>query len=287
MAVVSESGFAGGDQEYLRDVQYRDGAKLAARANLHIKYGTAATPWFVWVVNQLGWPRAAEVLEVGCGPGWLWVEAAPELPSDLELMLTDLTTGMVNEAVARVGESGRFRFVQARVVDAQELPFEDASFDVAVANHMLYHVPDPGRAVAELARVLRPTGTLIAAANGRRNLAELWAIRAKVFDVSPVPETTERFGRESGEAMLRSRFRVVAWHDYPDELLCTDPADVMAFLTSSPPGEDASTVQRDRLADEVRARFEADDGTLRVSKKTGLFLCRAPLRHDGVVIPRC
>ena len=173
--MVSESGFAGGDQEYLRDVQYCDGAKLAARANLHIKYGTAATPWFVWVVNQLGWPRAAEVLEVGCGPGWLWVEATLELPSDLELTLTDLSTGMVNEAVARVGESGRFRIIQARVADAQELPFEDASFDVAVANHMLYHVPDPGRAVAELrgssARLgpsLRPpTGGAISLSCGR------------------------------------------------------------------------------------------------------------------------
>ena len=154
--MVSESGFAGGDQDYLRDVQYRDSARLAARANLHIKYGTAAMPWFVWVVKQLEWPRAAKVLEVGCGPGWLWVEAPPELPSDLELTLTDLSPGMVNEALARVGESGRFRTVQARAADAQELPFEDASFDVAVANHMLYHVPDPGRAIAELARVLRP-----------------------------------------------------------------------------------------------------------------------------------
>jgi len=193
---------------------------------------------------------------------------------------------MVNEALARVGESGRFRTVQARAADAQELPFEDASFDVAVANHMLYHVPDPGRAIAELARVLRPNGTLIAAANGRRNLAELWAIRAKVFDVSLIPETTERFGRESGERLLGSRFGNVAWRGYPDELVCTDIGDVLAFLTSSPPGEDASTVERACLEDEVRARLDADDGTLRVSKQTGLFLCREPRRRDVAITAR-
>jgi SAM-dependent methyltransferase len=152
---------------------------------------------------------------------------------------------------------------------------------------MLYHVPDPGRAIGELARVLRPSGILIAAANGRRNLAELWAIRAKVFEVSPIPETTERFGRESGEQLLGSRFGGVTWRDYPDELVCTDIADVMAFLTSSPPGEDASAVQRAHLEDELRARFDADGGTLRVSKETGLFLCREPLRQDAAIPSRC
>ncbi|MFP3901921.1 MAG: hypothetical protein ACLFXM_13790, partial [Acidimicrobiia bacterium] len=68
--------FAGGDQAYLRDVQYRDPTKLTARANLHVKYRTAVKPWFPWIVGQIRWPAGAEVLEVGCGAGWLWEEAA-------------------------------------------------------------------------------------------------------------------------------------------------------------------------------------------------------------------
>ena len=90
---------------YLRDVQYRDSSKLTARANLHSRYGTASTPWFAWVVQQIEWRRDAVVLEVGCGPGWIWEQARHGVPGDLHLMLTDLSIGMVSEAVERTRAS--------------------------------------------------------------------------------------------------------------------------------------------------------------------------------------
>ena len=173
--------FAGGDQAYLRDVQYRDSTRLAARASLHVKYGTARTAWFPWVATQIDWPVGARVLEVGCGAGWLWAEASAHLPGGLHLTLTDLSAGMVAEAVGRVAGLGRHRRVDGRIADAQALPFAADSFDIAVANHMLYHVPDPRLAVAELARVVRPDGVLIAGTVGATHLRELAEIRAEVF----------------------------------------------------------------------------------------------------------
>lgn len=132
--------FAGGDQSYLREVQYRDPAKLAARANLHVRYRTAVKPWFPWVAHQIAWPAEGGVLEVGCGAGWLWAEAADHLPPGLRLTLTDLSPGMVDVAMERATGTGRYGAVAGQVADAQDLPFADASFDVGVANHMLYHV---------------------------------------------------------------------------------------------------------------------------------------------------
>jgi len=49
--------------------------------------------------------------------------------------------------------------------DAQWLPFADASFDCILAMHMLYHVPDRDLAIAEMRRVLRPGGVLLALTN--------------------------------------------------------------------------------------------------------------------------
>ena len=57
--------------------------------------------------------------------------------------------------------------------DAQSLPLTDASLDVVMMMHMLYHVPDPVTAVAEAARALRPEGKLLVATNGHRHLAEM------------------------------------------------------------------------------------------------------------------
>src|ERR1700729_1250226 len=61
--------------------------------------------------------------------------------------------------------------------DAQALPLASASVDAALAMHMLYHVPEPAQAVAELARVLHPDGQLVTAVSGPNHLAEahdLW-----------------------------------------------------------------------------------------------------------------
>ena len=268
--------FAGGDQAYLRHVQYRDSSRLAARASLHVKYGTARVAWFPWVATQIAWPVGARVLEVGCGAGWLWAEASAHLPSGLYLTLTDLSPGMVAEAVARVGGLGRHRRVDGRIADAQALPFAADSFDVVVANHMLYHVPDPRVAVAELARVLRSDGVLMAGTVGATHLRELDEICTEVFDQPRISATVANFGVEVGEPMLRGCFVEVEWRHYEDWLDCTDPDDVLAFLASTPPVEDASHQDRRRVAEAVHRRFAAGGGRMRVSKETGVFVCAGP-----------
>lgn len=274
--MAARDKFLGGDQRYLRDVQYSDTSRLAARANLHAKYGTGTPAWFPWLASLIEWPSSGEVLEIGCGPGWLWVDAAMDLPSGLRLTLTDLSPGMVEAACARVKALRTFTAVRAEVLDAQRLPFADASFDVAVANHMLYHVPDPARAVAELARVLRPSGYLLAAANGPANMKELWEIRAEVFGQQPTDRTTQAFGSVTGRLILEAKFSQVKWHTYVDALRCTDSDDIVAYLTSSPPGEDADPQLLASLARAVRARFDSREGLFRITKDTGAFVAAGP-----------
>jgi SAM-dependent methyltransferase len=257
-------------------VQYRDGSRLAARAQLHVKYGTGPVAWYPWLASQIAWPRRARVLEVGCGPGWFWVEATAHLRPDLDLTLTDLSDGMVTEARAQVRGSRSGRAV-ALTADAQALPFDPDEFDVVVANHMLYHVPDPALAVAELARVLRPEGTLLAATNGHRHLRELGEIRRAVFGgTDSLLDAARAFGIESGEPLLRECFGAVEWRAYEDELVCTDPADVLAFIGSAPPADGATEAERRELEAVVAERFDAGGGVLRITKESGAFVCRRP-----------
>jgi SAM-dependent methyltransferase len=268
----ARSKYTGGDQTYLRDVQYRDGSRLAQRANLHIKYRTAAMPFFDWVGERFELFEGADVLEAGCGTGWLWAESTFAIPPDVTLTLSDLSPGMVNEAVTRVEASHRAANVTGRVADLQALPFESASFDRAIANHMLYHLPDPEQGVAELARVLRPDGLVIAATNGPSHLRELWEIRAQVFDTEPVDETAAVFGPEIGFQILRGHFGDVHWYEYPDQLICTDPSDVIAHICSAPPAETATAEQLSRLTDEVEQAFNKAGGRLTVTKEVGCFV---------------
>ena len=126
-------------------------------------------------------------------------------------------------------------------MNAQSLPFVDDSFDVVVANHMLYHVPDPSLAVAELRRVLRDDGVLVASTNGPSHLRELDEISQEVFGPRSVPRYMEAFGTHSGEPILARHFGNVEWRGYDGDLVCTNADDVLAYLVSFPPGERATS----------------------------------------------
>ncbi len=266
--------FAGGDQAYLRDEQYRDASRLTARADLHARYGTAEVPWFDWVCARLELAPGARVLDAGCGAGWLWAGAA--VPAGIALTLCDLSPGMVDEAVARAAAVGGFASVEGRTADLQSLPFDAGAFDRVVANHMLYHLPDPALGVAELARVVAADGLVIAATNGRRHVQELHEVEASVFGAAALDRTVDVFGADNGFAILREHFEDVRWLRYADELRCTDPADVLAYSCSSPPGEDATPEQREQLVAAITQRIEAGGGVLTITKDSGCFVCRRP-----------
>lgn len=274
----ARSRFAGGDQEYLRDEQYRDPSRLQTRANLHAAYGTAATAWFDWVTARFELGASQDVLEAGCGTGSVWIEAATPAPDGVRLTLTDLSPGMVEVAVDGVRATGRFADVTGRVADLQELPFDDRSFDRVVADHMLYHLPVPARGVAELARVVRTDGVVVAATNGSRHMRELRRIRGRVFGIAAVDPTVDVFGADTGFAVLRRHFADVRWHRYPDELRCSEPADVLAYVCSTPPGEDATDEQLASLEHAIDRAFEVGGGVMRITKDVGCFVCRDPLR---------
>jgi ubiquinone/menaquinone biosynthesis C-methylase UbiE len=150
--------------------QYRTDANLQARIRLHQRFSTNRHGWPRWLFDQLDLHEDARVLELGCGTGVLWATNTHRIPPGWQVVLSDRSPGML-AAVAGPPVAVRV------VADAQAVPFAPASFDVVLANHMLYHVPDRDRALGEIHRVLRPGGQVYAATNGRRHLAELHARR--------------------------------------------------------------------------------------------------------------
>jgi SAM-dependent methyltransferase len=268
---VTDREALGTDREYLRERQYKDPQNLSARMALHAKYSRADVPWYAWLVGRVDWPEDGRVLEVGCGSGALWVNVAALLPH-LRLTLTDLSEGMVAAAAAAVAPLAPLELADARTCDAQDLPFDDASFDVVVANHMLYHVPEPRLAAAEFARVLRPGGVLLAATNGPRHLDAVAEVSRAVLGWSSLDFVDQRFGLSTGEEILRTAFDSVTWHDHPSTMVCTDPEDVIAFIASSPAGQDASPEQRVALREAVEVRFAAEGGQMRVTTESGCFV---------------
>jgi SAM-dependent methyltransferase len=272
---VSDPQSLGTNPEHLRECQYRDPRNLGARMALHARYTKAPQPWHRWLIGRITWPEGARVLEVGCGTGALWERAAPALPP-LRLTLTDLSPGMLETAVTAVGALGGIELVEARTADVMALPFDDGAFDVVVANHMLYHLPDLDRGVAELARVLDASGVLLAATNGAHHLDGVAEISRQVLGWSTSDFVAQRFGKENGGAVLRRAFGSVEWHEHPSTMVISDPDDVEAYITSSSAFQDAAPETLAALRRAIDERFAQGGGSLEVRTESGCFVARSP-----------
>jgi ubiquinone/menaquinone biosynthesis C-methylase UbiE len=99
------------------------------------------------------------ILEVGCGLGDDAAALAKRVVSGGSVFAIDGSEAMVNAARERHGDVAGLSF---DVADAAQLPFGDASFDACRIDRVLQHIDDPARALAEMVRVLRPGGVLVA-----------------------------------------------------------------------------------------------------------------------------
>lgn len=266
---TTRAAFAGGDQGYLRDRQYGDGRKLDARSRLHLEYGTAAQTLAAFEAHLVEWPSEADVLECGCGTGLFWQSGVP--PTSIRLSLTDLSDGMVTRASENARSHG-YDIAEATDADVQDLRFDTDSFDVVIANHMLYHVPDPDLGLAELARVLRPGGVLLAATNSYGHMDLIGDVVDEVFGSEP-DGLYDVFGLDSGERRLREHFSTVSWHAYVNDLVVDDEQAVVDYVLSFPPGEDADEAQQRAVATAVGNRFA--DGVVRIRTRAGVFVASA------------
>ena len=193
------------DREALtRPEGYGTSAPLRTRASIYA-YLEDPVDLVSWVLDHVE-VDGAEVLDVGCGFGHYLAAASRD--SALRLTGLDLSMGM---AVATRETAPAAGVVNG---DTQALPFPDASFDVVLAPHMLYHVPDIAQAAAELRRVVRDNGIVLAVANGDAHLRELRrVVMAAVADVTggepqPFASFTDRFSMANGPDLLSPPFQV-------------------------------------------------------------------------------
>jgi ubiquinone/menaquinone biosynthesis C-methylase UbiE len=192
--------------------EYADESRFAVRAGSWARSeGPSAIALLRAAVAEVS---PARVLEVGPGRGETAERIA--LETGAEVVAVDQSERMV--------ELTRARGIDARVGDVQELPFEDASFDCAVAAWMLYHVPDLDRGLGELARVLRPGGRLVAVTNSAQHVKELKQLMGST--------TTFTFDAENGAEILRRHFSSVDRREAYGYAIF-EPEEAIAYIQAS------------------------------------------------------
>ena len=257
------------DQEYLKTDQYRNASNLNARVELHRRFSTNADGWFPWVFDILKTlPSTARVLELGCGPGYLWKECIDRIPKGWSITLSDLSDGMVDAAWRNLVVTGRaFKYEQ---IDAQSIPYPDETFDIVIANFMLYHVPDRPKALQEIRRILKQNGYFFAATSSYRHLNELntWLKKASPYEYFPFNNT---FSLDNGFEQLTPFFSSVEVKNYDNSLLVTEIEPLMAYILSTTKAKD---IPESALL-EIRRELEdilSEKGEIFITTDSGLFL---------------
>jgi SAM-dependent methyltransferase len=218
------------DPQNLRQHAYATDEHLNVRYQIHEQYSFPKVDFPKWVLSRAAWRGDEKVLDVGCGPG-NYAAALHELWPDVTYYGLDFSVGMLER------HPDKRAVLQA---DVQALPYADDSFDVVMANHMLYHVPDVERAVLECRRVLKPGGVLLAATNSVQSMPEFNAYYKRAILLLTTPgeqvaipmPTSYPFTLESGVRQLARHFYAVVRHDLPSVFVFDDIEPVMAYLES-------------------------------------------------------
>jgi SAM-dependent methyltransferase len=167
------------------------------------------------------------VVDIGCGNGAYLAELRRRGHIGVALGL-DMSEGMARLS-AEHAPTG--------LADAQSLPLRSASVDVALSLHMLYHVPDPARAVAEMRRVVAPTGRALVALNGTGHTYEPKAILAqaarRVTGIEVDVDWDTRFlNPDRTRTLLAAHFTDVECVDVGGAFAVPEPAIVSGYLAS-------------------------------------------------------
>jgi ubiquinone/menaquinone biosynthesis C-methylase UbiE len=264
------------DPVYLATDQYRDASNLNARIHLHERFSTNSYGWFRWLFDQIDLALILHILEVGCGSGMVWSENLARLPQYWTVILSDFSYGMVLGCRNRLTNSlGQFRFT---VSDVMAIPFSSATFDVVLAHHMLYHVPDRPKALAEIDRVLKPDGTLYAATNGENHLLELDDLIRQInpsMDGLFIEKPSMQFNLENGAIQLAPWFRQVQVRRYTDSLEVTTAEPLLAYIHSMIPRwrMQPGAVEESTLAEAVHELINRQ-GCMHIQKASGVFIAK-------------
>lgn len=247
--------------------QYHTSDKLSTRISIHSKYSTNKQGFGNWIFSHYGIREGMTVLELGCGTGDMWTGKEEIISRCSRLVLSDFSEGMLEKTRETLQA---YDGIEYQVIDIQDIPFEDQTFDVVIANMMLYHVPDLPKGLREVRRVLKTGGTFYCATYGEHGMMEY--IESLFEGFRSGSKINDSFTLQNGEEKLRTAFSDIQKLLYEDSLAVTDVEDMMDYIYSLNGMSELRQIPRDEMRRVLQAHMQ--DGVLRVPKEYGMFIAR-------------
>lgn len=250
--------------------QYKDSTNLDIRIRLHEKYSTNPLTWFEWMFSQYQINDNDKVLEIGCGNGNLWLKNKNKIPK-ANILLSDVSQGMIDDAKRGSEDMPNIQF---QCFDCHHIPYDDNTFDIIIANHVLFYVKDIKETLNEIKRVLKDDGTFYCSTYGSQHMKEITEI---VKEYNPKMTLSnvilyEVFGLDNGQEILKSVFDTVTMKRHDDYLLVDNPDDITNYILSCH-GNQIEYILKD--PDSFKKYiYKKVLPQLKITKDAGMFICR-------------
>lgn len=245
--------------------QYKSPNNLNTRISIHSKYSVNKMGFGNWIFLNYEIRDGMNVLELGCGTGDMWKKNIDFINRCSQLIMTDFSEGMLEAAKANVGEHSN---VSYQVVDIQSIPFADNSFDVVIANMMLYHVPDLNKGLSEVRRVLKHGGKFYCATYGEHGIIEYLSNLLSNYGVED--NINKNFTLQNGQDLLERKFENVQRLEYVDALEVTNIDDIVEYIYSLSCMSALSRLKKEDI--KITLEQNMKNGVLTIPKEYGMFV---------------
>lgn len=258
--------------------QYQNASNISSRIDLHSLYSQNKQGWFPWIYENCGIASGMRILELGCGDGSFWLQNLDRIPRKCEVVLSDVSKGMVRDARRTLREkdqegNSRGKFI-CKVFPCEQIPYEDDSFDVVLANHVLFYCDDVPVVLEEIRRVLKPGGVFICSTYGSKHMSEISQL-VQGFDdriTLSAHKLYQHFGKENGEDILKEYFLKIQWRQYEDSLLVTDAQPLISYILSCHGNQNQFILERYKEFQTYVKKQMGDTGFF-ITKDAGIFVC--------------
>ncbi len=253
--------------------QYESDVNLNLRNNLH-SYNIRGTDWDVWCFDNMTLKENMKILELGCGNGKLWKKNKTKINNNMTITLSDFSSSMVKSAKNNLKDMPfKFNF---RNINAEEIPYEDESFDVIIAEHMIYFITDIEKALKEIKRVLKEDGVLYATTNSKNTMKELNMLCEKFAPKTNFSKNiyADRFDLENGKELLNKYFNKVELKILEGKIVVDKAEPVVSYKASTIQGEEILKGNKYNEFKEFVEEYLKDNENIKITTEAGMFICK-------------
>lgn len=247
--------------------QYQKHNNLDIRVELHKRYSKNKFGFNNWIFSNYQITEDIKVLELGCGTGELWKNQLDVIDKMEQLIVTDFSSDMVEKTKSVIGNRDN---VEYKIMDIQNISFENETFDIVIANMLLHHVDDIDKALDEVNRVLKKGGIFYCATFGENGVVDYLASLFKNEINQELENKT--FTLQNGKNYLIRYFNNVEKLIYDDELQVTSIDDLVQYIQSLRGISEIGSLEEEIIRKRLESEFS--NGKLIIPKEYGMFIAR-------------